>query len=98
MEDYYLVKKTRLKLLKLEISSLIAVHSPAGHTAFQIARNCAFLKKLRHLQKPVGFKICIGRQDEFIDIIKAMKETELKPILLQLTEQRWNWSSTFRIY
>jgi hypothetical protein len=56
---------------------------------FQIARNC-FSKEIKALikRKPVGFKICIGRQDEFIDIIKAMKETVFKPILLQLTEQK----------
>jgi hypothetical protein len=86
-------------LLKLEISSLTLQYILLRDTLlFQIARNC-FSKEIKALiRKPVGFKICIGRQDEFIDIIKAMKETVLKPILLQLTEQRWNWSSTFRIY
>lgn len=60
----------------------VAVHSPAAHTAFSnSAELLLFLKKLRHLSngKPVGFKICIGRQDEFIDIVKAMKETGIVP-------------------
>ncbi|MDI5897430.1 FMN-binding glutamate synthase family protein [Flavobacterium yafengii] len=60
----------------------IAVHSPAGHTAFSNSTELLlFLKKLRHLSngKPVGFKICIGRQDEFIDIIKAIKKTGIVP-------------------
>ena len=60
----------------------IAVHSPAGHTAFSNSVELLyFLKKMRDLSKgkPVGFKICIGRQDEFISIIQAMKETGIVP-------------------
>ena len=60
----------------------IAVHSPAGHTAFSNGVELLyFLKKMRDLSKgkPVGFKICIGRQDEFISIIQAMKETGIVP-------------------
>ncbi|MEM8520872.1 FMN-binding glutamate synthase family protein [Flavobacterium sp. PL12] len=60
----------------------IAVHSPAGHTAFtNSVELLQFLQKMRTLSKgkPVGFKICIGRQDEFIDIIKAMKNTGIVP-------------------
>lgn len=60
----------------------IAVHSPAGHTAFSNSVGLLqFLQKLRDLSKgkPVGFKICIGRQDEFISIVEAMKETGIVP-------------------
>ncbi len=40
-----------------------------------------FLKVLRDASggKPVGFKICIGRESEFIDICKAMIKTGVKP-------------------
>jgi glutamate synthase domain-containing protein 2 len=60
----------------------VAVHSPAGHTAFtNSVELLQFLSKMRELSngKPVGFKICIGRQDEFISIIRAMKDTGIVP-------------------
>ena len=40
-----------------------------------------FIKKLRDLSggKPVGFKLCIGRKDEFLGICKAMLETNILP-------------------
>ena len=40
-----------------------------------------FIQKLRDLSdgKPVGFKICIGDEEEFIDICKAMVETQIVP-------------------
>ena len=40
-----------------------------------------FVRQLRELSggKPVGFKLCIGRRDEFLAICKAMLETEIKP-------------------
>jgi len=58
------------------------VHSPSSHSSFSNATELAhFLGKLRKLSggKPVGFKICIGRKDEFIDIIKAISETGIYP-------------------
>lgn len=58
------------------------VHSPSSHSAFNNATELAhFLGKLRKLSggKPVGFKICIGRKDEFVDIIKAFSETGIYP-------------------
>lgn len=58
------------------------VHSPSSHSAFKNATELAyFLKKLRDLSggKPVGFKICIGRKDEFIDIVKALHATGIYP-------------------
>jgi glutamate synthase domain-containing protein 2 len=60
----------------------IVVHSPSAHSAFSNSKELlCFLKKLRNLSggKPVGFKICIGRQDEFIAIVQAMKETGIIP-------------------
>jgi glutamate synthase domain-containing protein 2 len=58
------------------------VHSPSAHSAFGNATELVyFLGKLRYLSggKPVGFKICIGRKEEFIDIIQAIDETGIIP-------------------
>lgn len=58
------------------------VHSPAGHTAFTNAVEMVhFLGVLRELSggKPVGFKICIGREDEFEDILRAIVDTGIVP-------------------
>lgn len=58
------------------------VHSPSAHTAFSNPQELVqFIGKLRLLAngKPVGFKICIGRKDEFIDIIKAMLDANVYP-------------------
>jgi glutamate synthase domain-containing protein 2 len=58
------------------------VISPPGHTAFTNPTElCGFIQRLRELSggKPVGFKLCLGRRDEFIQICEAMKETGLKP-------------------
>ncbi len=40
-----------------------------------------FLNKLRDLSngKPIGFKICIGKKQEFIDIVEAMLATNIIP-------------------
>ncbi|GMT44540.1 MAG: FMN-binding glutamate synthase family protein [bacterium] len=58
------------------------VHSPPGHTAFKDQEGLMnFVKQLRDLSggKPVGFKLCIGKKEEFIDICKAMISTGIKP-------------------
>ena len=60
----------------------IAVHSPPAHTAFSDAEGLLkFIKKLRNLSggKPVGFKLCVGKKQEFIDICKAMLTTSIIP-------------------
>jgi glutamate synthase domain-containing protein 2 len=59
-----------------------AVHSPPGHSAFNTAEGLIhFIQRLRELSdgKPVGFKICIGNKQEFIDICMAMVKTGIKP-------------------
>ena len=70
-------EKNTVEIAKIRnIQPHIAVHSPAGHSAFSNSTELLyFLKKLRQLSngKPVGFKICIGRKDEFIAIVQAMK-------------------------
>ena len=58
------------------------VHSPSAHNAFSNATELAyFLGKLRNLAdgKPIGFKLCIGRKEEFADIVKAITETGVIP-------------------
>jgi glutamate synthase domain-containing protein 2 len=76
-------EKNTVEIAKIRnIQPHIAVHSPAGHTAFSNSTELLyFLKKLRELSngKPVGFKICIGRKDEFIGIVQAMKATGIVP-------------------
>lgn len=59
-----------------------AVLSPPYHTAFKTPKGLIqFIKKLRDLSggKPVGFKLCVGRKEEFISICKAMIETGIYP-------------------
>ena len=58
------------------------VFSPAAHTTFNSPLGLMqFIKKLRDLSggKPIGFKLCIGRKDEFLGICKAMLETNIMP-------------------
>lgn len=58
------------------------VHSPTSHSAFSDAEGLLnFLQQLRSLSggKPVGFKICIGRKKEFIDILDSMINTNIIP-------------------
>ncbi|WP_026180107.1 FMN-binding glutamate synthase family protein [Hahella ganghwensis] len=58
------------------------VISPSFHRAFSTPIELLqFIRKLRELSggKPVGFKLCIGRQSEFIAICQAMLETNIKP-------------------
>jgi glutamate synthase domain-containing protein 2 len=56
--------------------------SPAYHTAFSTPKGLLeFTAKLRDLSggKPAGFKLCIGKQQEFMGICKAMVETNIYP-------------------
>lgn len=58
------------------------VLSPIAHTAFTTPVGLVqFIKKLRDISggKPVGFKLCVGRRDEFFAICKAMLETKIFP-------------------
>lgn len=58
------------------------VISPAAHTAFDSPKGLLqFIKKLRELTggKPIGFKLCVGRRNEFLGICKAMVETNILP-------------------
>jgi len=56
--------------------------SPAAHSAFTSpVQLMEFLGKLRDLSggKPVGFKLCIGHQREFMCMVKAMLDTGIVP-------------------
>ncbi len=58
------------------------VFSPPHHTAFHNSLELMyFVKRLRTLSggKPVGFKLCLGRRDEFIKMTEAMLETGIYP-------------------
>ncbi len=58
------------------------VHSPPSHAMFNDEIGLMqFIKKLRILSegKPIGFKLCIGREEEFVDLCKAMKSTGISP-------------------
>ncbi len=56
--------------------------SPMAHSTFDSPRGLLlFVDRLRTLSggKPVGFKLCLGRKDQFFGICKAMLETEIYP-------------------
>lgn len=56
--------------------------SPAAHSAFSTPiEMCEFIGQLRELSggKPVGFKLCIGHQREFMCMVKAMLKTGIYP-------------------
>ena len=58
------------------------IHSPARHAEFDTPEGLVqFLQLLRELSdgKPVGFKICIGNKQEFIDICHAIKSSGCIP-------------------
>jgi len=58
------------------------VLSPPAHSAFSNPIEfMQFIKELRDLSggKPIGFKLCIGQKQEFIDVCKAMIKTNILP-------------------
>lgn len=60
----------------------VAVHSPPSHSAFSNpVEFMYFIKKLRDLSegKPIGFKLCLGRKQEFMDFCEAMISTGIQP-------------------
>jgi len=58
------------------------IHSPPSHSAFSNADELVkFIELLRDKSggKPIGFKLCIGKKSEFIEICKAIVSTGIKP-------------------
>jgi glutamate synthase domain-containing protein 2 len=56
--------------------------SPSRHRAFSSPLELmSFITQLRTLSggKPVGFKLCVGHPWEFMGIVKAMRETGVRP-------------------
>ena len=65
-----------------DVEPHIDVHSPPSHSAFSNPTELIeFISLLRERSngKPVGFKLCIGKKQEFIDICKAMIATGITP-------------------
>lgn len=58
------------------------VLSPPSHSAFstplEMMEFIALLRK-KSAGKPIGFKLCVGRQSEFVALCKAMVQTGIKP-------------------
>jgi len=58
------------------------VLSPPSHSAFSSPEGLMhFIQLLREKSegKPIGFKLCVGKKQEFIDLCKAMISTGIKP-------------------
>ncbi len=58
------------------------VYSPASHSAFSTPLEMMqFIARLRELSggKPIGFKLCVGRNSEVVALCKAMLETGIVP-------------------
>src|SRR5688572_11790633 len=65
-----------------QVNAGTTIHSPARHAEFDSPEGMIqFLQLLRELSggKPVGFKICIGDKQEFIDICNAIRTSECIP-------------------
>ena len=75
--------KNTIEISKIRhIEPHIDVHSPPAHSSFSSPIEFMnFVKRLRDLSegKPIGFKLCVGKKQEFIDICKAMLSTGIKP-------------------
>lgn len=68
------------QIRKVEVGK--TVYSPPGHTAFTNPDElCEFITQLRFLSggKPVGFKLCIGKREEFIKICESMVKNKVYP-------------------
>ena len=58
------------------------VLSPPTHSAFEDSEGLMhFIKQLRDLSggKPIGFKLCVGKKEEFIELCEAMVATGISP-------------------
>ena len=63
------------------------VNSPSTHSAFSSATELMdFIKLLREKSggKPIGFKLCIGKKEEFTDLCRAMISTGIKPDFISI--------------
>ena len=76
-------KKNTEEIAKIRhIKPFTDVHSPPAHSSFSNPKEMMlFIKQLRDLSggKPVGFKLCVGKKQEFLDICEEMIESGIKP-------------------
>jgi len=64
------------------VEAYTTIISPPGHREFSNAEGLLkFIQKLRDLSngKPVGFKLCLGKKEEFSELCEKMKTTGIKP-------------------
>lgn len=76
------IKNTKEIAEARDVTPGTLVASPPAHKAFSTPLEMVhFIQQLRELSggKPIGFKLCIGRESEFVAICKAMIETGIKP-------------------
>ncbi len=76
------IKNTEEIALIRGVPANTTVLSPPAHTAFSTpVEMMEFIGLLRERSagKPIGFKLCVGRQSEFVAMCKAMLETGIKP-------------------
>ena len=75
--------KNTLEIARMrDIEPLTTVISPPSHNHFNDAKGLIhFVKELRDLSegKPIGFKLCIGRTEEFIELCEVMKSEGIWP-------------------
>ncbi|MBV1888321.1 MAG: FMN-binding glutamate synthase family protein [Urechidicola sp.] len=76
-------KKNTEEIAKIRlVKPHTTVHSPPTHSAFSNPKEMLeFINELRELSggKPIGFKLCVGKKQEFIDICEEMLRAKIKP-------------------
>ncbi|MCB9187742.1 MAG: FMN-binding glutamate synthase family protein [Flavobacteriales bacterium] len=76
-------KKNTPEIAKIRhVKAGTAVLSPPRHSAFNDSKGLLnFVNQLRELSagKPVGFKLCLGRKEEFEEICETIKSTGIYP-------------------
>jgi glutamate synthase domain-containing protein 2 len=75
--------KNTLEIAKIRgVKPYETVLSPPSHSHFSNAKGLLdFIVELRTLSggKPVGFKLCIGKAEEFVELCQEMKNSGIKP-------------------
>jgi len=76
------IKNTKEIAAIRDVTAHTDILSPPSHSAFSTPEGLmSFIKLLREKSegKPIGFKLCVGQKEEFIDLCKAMISTGIKP-------------------
>lgn len=81
-------KKNTEEIAKIRgVEPGITILSPPGHSTFNDSDGLLnFVVQLRELSggKPVGFKLCFGKPEEFEDICKSMVKTGITPDFISI--------------